>query len=111
MDSIDLAIRNKAKVTVYSNKKHTEAGAVAALRTRPEVRHFIANHYHRYLHSKIYFFEKDDRYTALIGSGNITLGGLVSSEELSVRLTGAIGDPHHAQIAAYLKNLEVVLKE
>ncbi|MEJ1162341.1 restriction endonuclease PLD domain-containing protein [Variovorax sp. CCNWLW186] len=110
MGSIDLAIRNKASITVFSNRKHTEAGAVEALRMRPEVRHFIANEDHRYLHSKIYYFEKGGQYTALIGSGNITRGGLVSNEELSIRLTGTIGDARQEQISAYLTNLQVVLK-
>jgi HKD family nuclease len=111
LSSIDLALRNKASITIYSNMKDTEKKAIEELQVRPEVKHFIANDAHRYLHSKIYYFEKGGQYTTLIGSGNITRGGLALNEELSVCLTGTIGDPHHAQIKAYLANLEVVLKE
>lgn len=111
LGSIDLAVRNKARITVYSNKKHTEAAATNALKKRPAIRHFIANNVHRYLHSKIYYFEQGTQYTALIGSANITVGALTTSEELSVHLTGTIGDPNQEQIKAYLANLEVVLKE
>lgn len=111
LSSIELAIQRGAQITVYSNKRETEQKAIDALRSRPMVRHFIADDAHRYLHTKLFYFESAAKYTALIGSSNLTQGGLVSNEELSVCFEGDVGDEWHVQVSAYLRHLEVVLRE
>ena len=61
----------------------------------------------QYPHSKIYHFESAGKYKAIIGSANITNGGLISNEELSVNLAGTIGDSQNNQIK-YLARLKTV---
>jgi HKD family nuclease len=65
----------------------------------------IADNTRRYLHTKLYYFENGDSYTAMIGSANLTKGGLGCNEELSLVLNGSHGDAGHAQITQYLAEL------
>lgn len=61
-----------------------------------------------YLHSKLYYFETGETYTALIGSANITKGGLATNHELSVRFAGSIGDEKHRQLTSYIAALQEI---
>lgn len=99
------AANRGATLILYSNDKHTESKATEALRAIPGVAHVIVSHEYRYLHSKLYYFESGRQYTAMVGSANITEGGLVSNEELSVILEGTLGDRQHDQLAGYLNEL------
>ena len=56
----------------------------------------------RALHTKIYYFESGDKYTAVIGSANITKGGLSTNEELSVTMHGTRGDSFFLELQQYL---------
>jgi HKD family nuclease len=103
LEAIDVAIQRGAQITLHSDQENTKSGVREALELRPGVRHCIATK--RPLHAKLYYFERAGRYTALVGSGNITEGGLRKNEELSVQLTGEIGDQQQIQIAAYLARL------
>jgi len=111
LPAIDDAIARGAQVLVYSNRQHTEAEAATALYAREGVRHMIADDEIRYLHTKLYYFENGERYTAVIGSANITKGGLVDNEECSVVLSGKIGDAGQAEIDAYLTALPLALRQ
>ena len=111
LSSLDKAIENNASITVFSNKEHTEEKAINALKERSHIKHIIADNQHRYLHSKIFHFENDKNFTSIIGSANITYGGLISNEELSVELSGVIGSNEHNEITQYLETLNVRLKE
>ncbi|MDX6008524.1 phospholipase D-like domain-containing protein [Cupriavidus necator] len=101
------AVGRGATVTVYSNKgdraEETEQVAIQRL-TELGVSHVLVRDF--YLHSKIYYFEQGDRYTALIGSANLTRGALCSNEELSVEVSGNLGDTQHTQIFAYLARVK-----
>ena len=57
------------------------------------------------MHQKIYYFKKDKEFTAIIGSGNITKGGLESNEELSIGLKGVVGSHSHKEIVKYLDKM------
>jgi HKD family nuclease len=105
LPSLDLALARGAAIRVYSNKKHTKAGAARALAKRSAITHVIADNTRRYLHTKLYYFENGDSYTAMIGSANLTKGGLGCNEELSLVLNGSHGDAGHAQITQYLAEL------
>lgn len=108
--SLDKAIENGAIITIYSNKAHTEEKVINALKERNRIKHIIADDKHRYLHSKIYHFESSNNFTSIIGSANITSGGLISNEELSVELSGLIGSDEHNKIIDYLDDLNIRIK-
>jgi len=81
------------------------------LKERSCIKHIIADNKRRYLHSKIFHFENDNNFTSIIGYANITYDGLISNEELSVELNGAIGSNEHNEITHYLEALNIRLKE
>jgi HKD family nuclease len=107
---IDVGLAKKAIITIYSNEEHTEEAAKKAIAERAEVKHFIISKQCKYLHSKLYYFEHGDEFTALVGSANITYGGLVRNEELSVHFTGRVGDSQQQQIRGYLDELREILR-
>jgi len=108
LPAIDHALKNKSQITIYSNKKHTDNEAIEALKSRESILHVVVDDSAKYLHSKIYYFEIASEYKAIIGSANITNGGLISNEELSVNLAGTIGDSQNNQIKKYLTRLKTV---
>jgi HKD family nuclease len=57
-------------------------------------------------HTKVYYFRSARTFTAIIGSANLTKGGLVENEEVSVKVTGAFDTTFHNSLLAYLKGLE-----
>lgn len=59
-----------------------------------------------YLHTKLYCFETGERYSAIVGSANITKGALTSNEEFSYAPSGVKGDFQHQQLAAHLEHLD-----
>jgi phosphatidylserine/phosphatidylglycerophosphate/cardiolipin synthase-like enzyme len=105
LPAIDAALANGATIIVYSNLKQTWKGVPEALASRGTLTHHIVDDDTRALHTKIYYFETSDQYTAVIGSANITKGGLSGNEELSVRLNGTKGDQLYHQLQEYLQSL------
>ena len=108
--AIEAALSKGARIVVYSNRKDTKRGVAGALAKlakhgKQGLTHHVIDDPKPTLHTKIYYFESGDRYTALIGSANITEGGLKCNEELSVHLTGTTGDQLFHQIQAYLHRL------
>ncbi|TCG01032.1 hypothetical protein BZM26_09750 [Paraburkholderia strydomiana] len=97
------AVSRGARITVYSNLEDTESRAVIALK-KLGVEHIVVNGF--YLHTKLYFFQTGDSFSAYIGSANITKNALTSNEEFSVLLTGKTGDDRHREIAAYAAYLD-----
>jgi HKD family nuclease len=93
---------NHASITIYSNKKHTNQECIDSL---GEFKHIVVDDSIKYLHTKLYYFKSDSTYTALIGSVNLTLGGLINNDELSVEITGSIGDQNHSIISPILEHL------
>jgi len=109
--AIDRALANNAVITIFSNEDHTDPKAAETLKGILNLEHFVAGKKDKCLHSKIYYFEKSGEYTAIIGSANITYGGLVGSEELSVGIEGIVGDDQHKQIQEYLNGLRSTLQK
>jgi HKD family nuclease len=104
-DELKQAVDRGARVIFYSNDKHTEQDAADELATLG-VEHIVVDHSRSYLHTKLYYFETADRYSAIVGSANITKAALTSNEELSYVVDGVKGDPQHQQLAAYLEHLD-----
>ena len=103
--AIDSALENGAEIIVYSNLKQTLDGVAGELASRSGLTHHMVDDTRRALHTKIYYFETGEQYTAVIGSANITKGGLSGNEELSVRLAGTKGDQLYHQLQQYLQSL------
>jgi len=105
LPSIDAALANGAVITVYSNLKETLEGVAPALASRRGLTHRMVGPGSRALHTKIYYFESGDEYTAVIGSANITKGGLRANEELSMTMQGMRGDSFFLDLQQYLATL------
>lgn len=107
--AIEEALRKKAKISIISNKSHTKGNSAKIIAKWPNVTHLMANKNHGTIHSKIYYFQTGDFYNAVIGSANITQGGLSSSDELSVHLSGLVGDDIQKEIREYLDVMQSYL--
>ena len=104
---VDGAISRGAKVAIYTNTLHAEVGCVAALQARPRLTHL--NVETPYLHTTLYYGRKGESFIAMVGSANITAGGLWKHDELSVVTFGQTSDAIHSQYAAYIKRLSLLM--
>ena len=93
-----------AEITIITNKKHTDEECTRFLKNY-RLRHVIVDESNGYFHTKMYYFKSSDTYHAIIGSANLTNGALTSNEELSVFISGKIGDEQHIKLYPYLKRL------
>lgn len=97
------AVARGARIIFYSNGEDTEPSAVTAL-AELRIEHIVVRHF--YLHTKLYYFEMGERYSAYLGSANITAAGLKKNEEFSVAIAGSKGDEQHLAISNYLSHLD-----
>lgn len=104
LPSLKKAISQNANIIIYSNSKHTEEKVIHKL-NELQIKHILAPE-DKVLHSKIYYFQSKDKFTALIGSANITLYGLTKSEELSLKISGDCNTDEYHQINAYFQRLD-----
>lgn len=56
-------------------------------------------------HPKLYLFENENEYCLIIGSGNLTTGGLVYNDECFVRMTGDKADSIYLQVEGLFEQL------
>lgn len=98
------ALHRGANITVYTNREHTDQKCIEGLARLPGLKHFNVPR-PTYLHTKLYYGRTGELYSAILGSANITSGGLWKNEELSSLLDGTIGDYGHAQLESYLRKL------
>jgi HKD family nuclease len=102
---VESAVRNGAHILIISNKFHTKGRSAEIIAEWPNVEHLMATKKHGKIHSKIYYFQSGNKFDAIIGSANITKGGLLGSDELSVHIQGKIGDKIQIEIKKYLEEL------
>lgn len=105
-DDLKAALRRKAHILVISNSKddHTEKRWIRFFE-KEGVKHILVKNPPRYFHTKLYYFRSQGRYTAIIGSANLTEGALKNNEELSVVISGDINDASHLQLSEYFRRL------
>ncbi|WP_437216396.1 phospholipase D-like domain-containing protein [Pseudomonas sp. ER28] len=103
LPAVDRAVVRGAPVLIITNAQHTEAECVAELSARPGIVH--RNVAKPYLHSKLYYGRKSDAFSVMVGSANVTGGGLTRNEELSHVISGKISEPSHAHYVAYIQKL------
>lgn len=108
MPSFNKAIKNNgALITIFSNRpNHTQKSVINILNMHSEIKHVVVPKDNKTLHTKMYYFEKDDTFTVIVGSANITSGGLTGSEELSILIEDRKGSKFHKEIYQYINNLE-----
>lgn len=103
--SLNTALNNNADITLitYSDKKkkHTSLKCLAFFK-KWNLRHVPVTNKGVEFHTKLYYFISGKNFTAIIGSANITEGSLTNRDELSVKITGEIGDSEHCKIVSYL---------
>ncbi len=105
LNPLKSALERGADVRIYTNKKHTPKRCINTL-SRAGINHKIVDNETKYLHSKIFYFTEGKSYTVLIGSANLTYGGLVDNEELSVETTGLLQSVEHQRLYEHIKFLE-----
>ncbi|MGM0952604.1 MAG: phospholipase D-like domain-containing protein [Pseudomonadota bacterium] len=103
--SIQKAVSKDFSVSIISNAAHTHTRAANLIKKLPCVRHFMTKKDARTLHSKVYYFRTGRNFTVIVGSANITEGGLVSSDEASLKVSGTVEDDFHREIKSYLDDL------
>lgn len=91
-------------ITIYTNHAHTKSNSAALLKNIGIEKHIRITK--NTIHSKFYYFETAGRYTVIIGSANITTGGLRDSDELSIETSGMINSAEHKLLTDYLNHLE-----
>lgn len=105
-DSLSVALKNNAEITfaTYSDKKkkHTPEECKIFLNDR-KLKHIAVTNKGVEFHAKFYYFTSGDNFTAIIGSANLTEGSLTNRDELSVKITGQIGDAAHEKISQYIR--------
>ncbi|WP_156882686.1 phospholipase D-like domain-containing protein [Pseudomonas sp. CF161] len=98
------AIGRGAHMTVYTNREHTERACIKSLASLTGLKHVNVPR-PTYLHTKLYYGRSGDSYRAILGSANVTSGGLWKNEELSYCVSGKVTDDAHRQLTAYLQGL------
>jgi len=105
LPSLNKAIKNNADITIYSDGATTKTKTlIDKVKSIKGVKHFITDG-GRPVHSKIFYFESKGGFTSIIGSANITKGGLSSNDELSVLFNGDVGSHEHNMVVEYLEKL------
>jgi len=94
-------------IVIFSNgeKKYTQNSATQAVASIKGLKHKVTNGKRR-LHSKLYYFEKENNFIAIIGSANITHNGLIKNIEFSTKINGVVGSNEHQAIQRNIKELE-----
>jgi HKD family nuclease len=101
---LESAIKRNAVITIISNRDHTDTKSTVFLK-KYNLRHIVVDKSLRYFHAKMYYFKSNEEFHTIIGSANLTSGALRSNEELSVLVSGQIGDCEHRKISMYLERL------
>jgi HKD family nuclease len=90
-------------ITIYSSQKETHRDCFDLLVGMDGIRHFTVGTI--YFHPKLYYGRTLESFTAILGSANLTKGGLLSNEELSFLIDGSTADESHLKILQYLERL------
>jgi HKD family nuclease len=98
------ALGRGTDITIFTNAENTARSCIPSLAILSALGHVVVPKKFL-LHTKLYYFESGTRYTAIVGSANITAGGLVRNDELSTLHHGTMGDAQHKMFNDYLEHL------
>ncbi len=99
------SLEKGSEITIISNKRHTTESVKKLVLGNTRIKHYIIDDEKKYLHSKVYYFERSNIFSVIIGSANLTKGGLGKNEELSVLTTGQVGSKIQLEIMKYLARI------
>ncbi len=105
-NALRTAISNNTPVVMYSSVKHTEKKEINKLKKYSNFTHKTLTKKTGKIHTKLYYFEYRNSFTAIVGSANITKGGLQMNKELSIKLEDSIGSENHSEVLSYIKSLD-----
>lgn len=74
-NALTTAISNNTPVIMYSSVKHTEIKEINKLKKYSNFTHKTLHQKRGKIHTKLYYFEHGNYFTAIVGSANITKGG------------------------------------
>lgn len=100
-------------VEIYAslNEWNTTPDALTALLDlvtgHPKAHLYLCKKSPSIFHPKIYYFRGLKTFTAIIGSANLTKGGLFKNDEASVKVTSNIDTDFHCDLIAYLSDLKI----
>lgn len=105
-DALKTVISKNVPVLMYSSVKHTEKKEIKKLKKFSNFTHKTLSQETGKIHTKLYYFEHGSTFTAIVGSANITKGGLIMNKELSIKFEDLIGSENHSEILSYIKSLD-----
>jgi HKD family nuclease len=108
LSPLKFALDKNIGIEIMSNRENTKPNTINEIKQYPSISLFVTPKRSRYLHSKIYYFEHENNFTALIGSANLTKGALSTNEELSVQIEGKLNSPQHEEVLNYFRRLNSV---
>ncbi len=104
--SLITAINKNVPIIIYSSIKHTEEKEINKLKKYPNFTHKTLHQKIGKIHTKLYYFEHGNNFTAIVGSANITKGGMQMNKELSIKIEDSIGSNNHNEIQSYINSLD-----
>jgi len=102
-EDLCLAVQRGASITIYSSQKETKPECVVALAEIGGIQHYSVGTV--YFHPKLYYGRTCESFVAILGSANLTKGGLQSNEELSCLMEGDVAGVEHRKLLDYLERL------
>ena len=105
-NALKTAIRNEATIIIYSSVKHTEKKELNKLKKYSNFTHKILAKSTGKVHTKLYYFKHGSTFTAIVGSANITKGGLQVNKELSIKIEDSIGSENYNELQSYIMSLD-----
>ena len=104
---VSAIFKRNASVDIFSSHKDNQKSITKTLKKHPQINFSQTQEGSAYLHSKNFYFQQASKYTAIIGSANLTNAALCTNEELSVVVSGDLYDSTDTQIREYFKNLNL----
>jgi len=103
--SLISALNNDTEILMYSSTQHTQVTMLKKLNKYKKFESITLKKEEGKVHTKLYYFEYKDSFTAIVGSANITNGGLKTNKELSIKIEDSIGSKNYHEIQRYLNSL------
>lgn len=110
------AIKKGIKVTIYAslNEEITTPDALDSLyemvKGKEASELYLCDKSHGIFHPKIYYFRKGSQFTVIIGSANLTKGGLSHNNEASIMLKHQSDTEFHSDLKKYFDSFEEIFK-
>lgn len=111
LEKIKQSLKNKMKVTIIAGLDfyQTDPFALKQLNTLfkkyPKANLYLCQRGRSTFHPKLYYWKSKNQFHAIIGSANLTSGGMLSNHELSVSVSVDSSSQEAVNIIKYFDNL------